>query len=51
MAQHYESPKVKILGPISDLTQAKPGIYSISRADLRATRIRRRTGRRVLFPE
>lgn len=27
MAQHYEPPKVKVLGPISDLTQAKPGIY------------------------
>jgi hypothetical protein len=27
MAPEYEPPKVKFLGPISDLTQAKPGIY------------------------
>ena len=27
MGLHYESPTVKVLGPISDLTQSKPGIY------------------------
>ena len=27
MGPHYESPTVKVLGPISDLTQSKPGIY------------------------
>jgi hypothetical protein len=27
MAPHYEPPKVKDLGRISDLTQSKPGIY------------------------
>jgi hypothetical protein len=27
MAPHYEPPTVRVLGPISDLTQQKPGIY------------------------
>jgi hypothetical protein len=27
MGPHYESPTVKVLGPVSDLTQSKPGIY------------------------
>lgn len=27
MAPNYESPQVKVLGSITDLTQVKPGIY------------------------
>lgn len=27
MGPQYESPTVKVLGPISELTQGKPGIY------------------------
>ena len=27
MGSPYKSPAVKVLGPISDLTQSKPGIY------------------------
>jgi hypothetical protein len=27
MPQHYESPEVKVLGTVTDMTLAKPGIY------------------------